>query len=130
MTNRSGAIPMECQFPQVRERLNGRRFVLAHLSPQSTEEQAVFSFSVEGDEIWGSFRGGKIGNGNVYGKARGPDSLELLYHCTTIDGEELAGWSRGKVKATPSGETILYMAWGWLSAATGGEEPTYIELNH
>ncbi|MFK8399970.1 hypothetical protein M2D07_015800 [Pseudomonas sp. BGr12] len=118
---------MESKFPQVRELMSGRRFALA-AELRDCNAQTVFEFSVENDEIWGSFRGGRIAMGQTYGLAKGHDSLELLYYCTTTDGEEFAGWSRGKVTVDDEGIARLELAWGWLAAATGGDAPSYVEL--
>lgn len=34
---------------------------------------------------------------NQDGRVTSPDTIELLYHCLTTEGEILAGWSRGTV---------------------------------
>lgn len=46
----------------------------------------------------------------------------------TVDGQILAGWSRGKVGIDAAGRTTLSFVWGWLSGASGGGESSYVEL--
>ncbi|RMU97412.1 hypothetical protein ALP14_200218 [Pseudomonas amygdali pv. myricae] len=45
--------------------------------------------------------------GHQVGRVTGPDTIELLYHCLTTDGEILAGWSRGTVGVDHAGRTTL-----------------------
>ena len=58
----------------------------------------------------------------------GSNTLELLFQCLTMDGELLAGWSRGTVGVNHAGLTTLAFEWGWLSGATGGGTSSYIEM--
>lgn len=118
----------ESIFPQLSELMHNRRFTLIGRADRDANARTVYQYFVYGDEISGSFRGGVIVNGMLYGRARGPESIELLYHCTTTEGEDLAGWSRGTVKVAEDGRTVLHMAWDWLASVTGSEEPTYSEI--
>ncbi|WP_447747745.1 hypothetical protein [Pseudomonas nicosulfuronedens] len=104
---------METQFPQIHERLHGRRFTLADSLDSAPAERTVYDYAVDGDEIFGSLWGGKIERGSFYGRATGQNSIELLYHCKTTGGEEFAGWSRGDINIDAAGHTTLSMAWGW-----------------
>jgi len=88
----------------------------------------VFHYQVEDGAIVGTYAGGRVGRGNLIGRATGPDTIELLYHCVTTDGELLAGWSRGSVGANADGRTTLLFEWGWLAGAQGGGESHYIEV--
>lgn len=122
--NTYGQALMETKFPQISELLNDRSFTLSDSLSSASTERTVYRYSVSGDEIVGSFWGGKIQTGSLYGRA-----IELLYHCTTTEGEEFAGWSRGEINVDAAGRTVLFLAWGWLAAATGGTTPNYVELN-
>lgn len=119
---------METSFSQISERLNNRRFRVAHNSQGLSGADTIFHYHVGDDAIWGTYQGGRIRMGSQVGRVTGPDTIELLYHCLTTDGEILAGWSRGTVGADHAGRTTLAFVWGWLSGATGGGESNYVEL--
>ncbi|MFJ2362494.1 hypothetical protein ACIPIN_02040 [Pseudomonas sp. NPDC087697] len=119
---------MDILFPRIRERLNNRRFIVTGNAYGLSDASTVFHYKVERDSISGTYQGGQIRMGNLIGRAIGPDTIELLYHCLTADGEILAGWSRGTVGVDYAGRTILTFVWGWLSGATGGGESSYVEL--
>jgi hypothetical protein len=113
---------------QLRQRLHDRRFVTAGNPHGVSGADTVFHYRVEGPVITGTYQGGRIHEGHLVGRATGPDAIELLYHCVTIDGELLAGWSRGRVGATEDGQTTLTFEWGWLSGAEGGGDSQYVEV--
>lgn len=98
--------------PKSTDRLKNLQFPLAKCVNQPVDTSTVYCYSVSGDEIVRAFRGSKIESGNLYGHATADDAIDLLYHCTTTDGGDLAGWSRGTVKIAQEGNTILIMAWG------------------
>ncbi|HKS15278.1 MAG TPA: hypothetical protein VJS90_19790 [Pseudomonas sp.] len=119
---------MENAFPQLNQRLHNRRFIVANNSQGLSGSDTVFHYLVEDRAITGTYQGGRIRTGHQVGRVTGPDTIELLYHCITTDGEILAGWSRGTVGADQAGRTTLHFVWGWLSGATGGGESNYVEL--
>jgi hypothetical protein len=119
---------MEIHFSQISERLNNRRFTVADNAHGLSGTGTVFHYHVEGNAISSTYHGGRIRMGNQVGRATGPDTIELLFHCLTLDGEILAGWSRGTVGVDHAGRTTLSFVWGWLSGATGGGESRYIEF--
>ena len=119
---------MDTPFSAISERLNNRRFTVAGNSHGVSGAGTVFHYQVEGNDISSTYQGGRIRMGHQVGRATGPDSIELLYHCVTTDGEILAGWSRGTVGVDHAGRTTLAFVWGWLSGATGGGESSYVEL--
>jgi hypothetical protein len=88
----------------------------------------VFHYVVDGEAITGTYQGGRIRMGNHVGRVTGVNTIELLYQCITIEGEILAGWSRGEVSQDHQGRTMLHFVWGRLSGATGGDESNYVEL--
>ncbi|MEE3935080.1 hypothetical protein V2I68_05895 [Pseudomonas viridiflava] len=119
---------MEIPCSPIKERLNNRRFTVAGNTHGLSGDGTVFHYHVEGDAIWGTYQGGRIRMGNQVGRVTGTDTIELLYHCLTMDGQILAGWSRGKVGIDSAGNTTLSFVWGWLSGASGGGESSYVEL--
>jgi hypothetical protein len=119
---------MDTPFSAISERLNNRRFTVAGNSHGVSGAGTVFHYQVEGNDISSTYQGGRIRMGHQVGRATGPDSIELLYHCVTTDGEILAGWSRGTVGVDHAGRTTLAFVWGWLSGATGSGESSYVEL--
>jgi hypothetical protein len=119
---------MESPFSQVTERLNNRRFTVAGNTHGLSGAGTVFHYQVEGDAISSTYQGGKIRIGHQVGRVTGADTIELLFHCLTTEGEILSGWSRGTVGVDHEGRTTLSFVWGWLSGATGGGESSYVEL--
>lgn len=119
---------MESAYAQVKDRLHNRRFAVANNSQGLSGTGTVFHYLVEEFAITSTYQGGWIRTGHQVGRVTGPDTIELLYHCITNDGETLAGWSRGRVGVDESGRTTLHFVWGWLSGAQGGGESSYVEV--
>ncbi|WP_421549191.1 hypothetical protein [Pseudomonas sp. QD4] len=119
---------MDNAFSQLGERLHNRRFSVADNTQGLSGAGTVFHYLVEGNAISSTYQGGRIHLGHQVGRVTGPDTLELLFHCLTTEGEILAGWSRGTVGVDQAGLTTLAFTWGWLSGATGGGESSYVEL--
>ena len=112
----------------VHARLHNRRFVVANNAQGLSGTGTVFHYQIEDGVISSTYHGGRIRLGTQVGRVTGPDTIELLYQCVTLDGELLAGWSRGTVGVDHAGRTTLSFVWGWLSGATGGGESSYIEI--
>lgn len=112
----------------VHERLHNRRFTVANNAQGLSGADTVFHYQVEEGVISSTYQGGRIRLGMQVGRVTGHDTIELLFHCVTVDEQLLAGWSRGTVGVDQSGRTTLSFVWGWLSGATGGGESNYIEL--
>lgn len=117
------------QTPEhIHARLNNRRFTVANNTHGLSGAGTVFHYHVEGDAISGTYQGGRIRLGTQVGRVTGVDTIELLYQCLTLEGELLAGWSRGTVGVDQAGRTTLSFVWGWLSGAMGGGESSYVEI--
>lgn len=112
----------------VSDRLNNRRFAVANNSQGLSDARTLFEYRVDGDDISSTYQGGHIRIGHQVGRVTGPDTIELLYHCITLDGELRSGWSRGTVGSDEAGRTTLSFVWGWLSGAAGGGESSYVEF--
>lgn len=121
---------MDIPLSQVSARLHDRRFTVAGNPQGLSGAGTVFHYRVEEHAISSTYQGGRIRMGNQVGRVTGPDSIELLFHCLTNEGEMLAGWSRGTVGVDAAGRTTLSFVWGWLSGATGGGESSYVELTN
>ena len=119
---------MQSSSATVQARLHNRRFVVANNAQGLSGTGTVFHYQVEDGEISSNYQGGRIRLGTQVGRVTGPDTIELLYQCVTLDGELLAGWSRGTVGVDHAGRTTLSFVWGWLSGATGGGESSYVEI--
>ena len=113
---------------RVRARLHDRRFVTAGNPHGVSGADTVFHYLVDGPQIRGTYRGGRVRDGQVIGRVTGSNKIELLYHCVTTDGALLAGWSRGRLGADEAGRVTLAFEWGWLYGAEGGGESHYVEL--
>lgn len=119
---------MQMPLSQVSERLNNRRFTVAGNTHGVSGTGTIFHYQVEGDSISSTYQGGRIRTGHQVGRVTGADTIELLYHCITTEGEILAGWSRGTVRVDEAGRVTLAFVWGWLSGAIGGGESSYVEV--
>jgi hypothetical protein len=113
----------------ISERLHNRRFSASSNTHGLSTAATVFHYRVDGEAVYGTYQGGSIRLGQQIGRITGPDSIELLYHCVTTDGQLLAGWSRGTLGVDAGGRTTLSFVWGWLSGASGGGESHYVELS-
>jgi hypothetical protein len=119
---------MESAFSQITERLHDRRFAVANNTQGLSGADTVFHYRVEDSGILSTYQGGRIRAGHQVGRVTGVDTIELLFHCLTTEGEMLSGWSRGTVGVDEAGRTTLSFVWGWLSGASGGGESSYVEV--
>lgn len=103
---------MDIPFSQVSARLHDRRFTVAGNPQGLSGAGTVFHYRVEEHAISSTYQGGRIRMGNQVGRVTGPDSIELLFHCLTNEGEMLAGWSRGTVGRTYYAELCLGLVVG------------------
>ncbi|PWB32360.1 hypothetical protein DCO48_13555 [Pseudomonas sp. SDI] len=119
---------MTIQNSLLSKRLHNRRFAVASNTQGLSNAETIFHYRVEQHAISSTYQGGRISLGQQVGRITGPDSIELLFHCVTREGDLLSGWSRGTVAVDDVGRTTLSFVWGWLSGATGGGESHYVEL--
>ena len=108
--------------------IDGKRFVTAGNPHGVSGADTVFEYHTHGRRITGTYAGGRVTDGHLVGTITGPDSIELLYHCVTVDGELLAGWSRGRVSRNDRGLVELHFEWGWLTGDRSGGTSSYVEL--
>ncbi|MGX1084863.1 hypothetical protein AB7M25_001429 [Pseudomonas sp. AP3_22 TE3818] len=101
----NGTAPHAKTHSQIIERLNNRRFTVAGNTHGLSCVGSVFHYKVEGNAISSTYQGGRIRTGLQVGRVTGPDTIELLFHCITNEGEILAGWSRGTVGVDEAGRT-------------------------
>ncbi len=108
--------------------LDGKRFVTTGNPHGLSGTETVFEYHTEdGRRITGTYGGGRVVDGHLVGRATGPDTIELLYHCATVDGELMAGWSRGRVARNDRGLVELHFDWGWLTGDRSGGTSSYVE---
>ncbi|AZF08195.1 hypothetical protein [Pseudomonas sp. R5-89-07] len=112
----------------VHARLHNRRFAVADNARGLSGTGTVFHYQIEDGVISSTYQGGRIRAGTQVGRVSGAETIELLFQCVTLEGELLAGWSRGTVGVDHAGRTTLSFVWGWLSGATGGGESSYVEI--
>jgi hypothetical protein len=115
-------------FGSLYRRLHDRRFVVRDNPHGVSSADTVFHYRVDKGMITATYQGGRIALGHVVARATGPDTIETLYHCQTIEGELMAGWSRGRLGSDKTGRTTLDFEWGWLSGGDGGGHSSYVEL--
>ncbi len=72
----------------------------------------MFHYLVDGPQVRGTYRGGRVRDGQLTGRVIAPDEIELLYHRMTADGALLAGWSRGRLGTDEAGRATLAFEWG------------------
>jgi hypothetical protein len=119
---------MQSHPATVHARLHNRRFAVANNAQGLSGAGTVFCYQVKDGVISSTYQGGRIRLGTQVGRVTGAETIELLYQCVTLEGELLAGWSRGTLGVDHAGRTTLSFVWGWLSGAVGGGESSYVEI--
>jgi hypothetical protein len=108
--------------------IHDKRFVTTENAHGVSSAETVFHYYVDGRTITGTYAGGRIQTGHIVGLTTSPETVEMLYHCITTDGELLAGQSRGRLSVDRDGRIKLDFDWSWLSGKVGGGQSQYIEL--
>lgn len=112
----------------LRYSIHDKRFVATANEHGVSGADTVFHYWMDGSVITGAYRGGRIRDGHLVGRALDEERIELLYHCVTTEGELLAGWSHGVVSADEAGHLQLAFTWAWLTGDRSGGESHYREL--
>ncbi len=112
----------------LRVSLDDRWFVATENQYGVSNADTVFHYRMAGHVILGSYRGGRVREGQLVGKATSEDTIELLYHCITTDAELLAGQARGRVSTNQAGRVELDFDWSWLTGDQSGGRSHYLEL--
>jgi hypothetical protein len=112
----------------LRHSLHDKRFVTTGNEHGVSGADTVFHYRMDGALITATYRGGRIREGQVIGRAVDEDRVEMLYHCVTTDEELLAGWSRGVVSADAEGRVRLAFEWAWFTGDRSGGTSSYVEL--
>lgn len=109
-------------------RLDGRRFVATDNPEGVADAHTIFHYRSDGAAIAGTYRGGTIQEGYLLGRATSDDSIELLYHCRTTDGELRCGRSSGRLSLDSEGRMRLEFEWEWLTGDRRGGRSRYREI--
>lgn len=109
------------------ERLHDRRFIASENPHGVSDRETVFHYRLEAGVVTGTYAGGRIRTGHLVGRARSNETVELLYHCVTTDGELMAGRSRGRLSLDERDRLRLDFEWRWLTGEGGGRS-RYVEL--
>lgn len=112
----------------VRGRLHGKRFVATENAGGISNSQTIFEYSVAGDAITGTYRGGSILTGNIVGRALSDRTIALLFQCIADDMRILAGESVGTIGIDEAGLTTLEFEWAWLSGDRSRRRSSYVEI--
>ncbi len=108
--------------------INSKRFVTTGNEHGVSGAGTVFEYHVHGQRITGTYRGGRIVEGQMVGRVTGARTIELLFQCLTDDGDLLAGQSQGRVSRNARGLVELHFDWNWLTGDRSGGQSSYIEL--
>ena len=109
--------------------IDGKRFVTTGNPHGVSGAETIFEYHVDGERIRGSYRGGRIAEGQLIGRVTGAGSIALLYHCITTTGDLLAGESTGTVGRDATGRVTLDFEWAWLTGDRSGGQSSYVELD-
>lgn len=109
--------------------LHDRRFIATDNPHGVSGADTVFHYRVDGPVITATYRGGRIREGQIIGQATSADTVALLYHCFTQDGELLAGQAMGRVSVGEAGRVELDLDWSWLTGDRSGGHSHYVELS-
>jgi hypothetical protein len=107
--------------------LNDKRFVTTANEHGVSGADTIFHYFSDGLLITGSYKGGRILEGQLIGKATSENTIEMRYQCVTIDGELLSGACTGEVSSNDRALIELHLDWWWLTGRGGGGESSYME---
>lgn len=108
--------------------ISGKRFVTTGNPHGVSGADTVFEYHVDGDQIRGTYAGGRVVTGYVVGKVTGADTIATLYQCITTEGELMAGWGRGRVSRNDDGLVELFFEWAWFTGDQSGGTSAYVEI--
>ncbi|MFK7933372.1 MAG: hypothetical protein AB8G22_07670 [Saprospiraceae bacterium] len=90
------------------------------------DDQTVFKYQQQGDLVTADYHGGTVIYGKIIARLDG-STLQMLYHCYTVDKELKAGKATAKISLTTAGKIKLSLDWQWLDNQGSGSS-TYIEI--
>ncbi len=108
--------------------LHNKKFITTGNDKGLSSDETIFHYFQQGNTITGAYKGGSIKEGAIVGKQTGNNTIELLYHCLTIEGELKAGESKGTLSRNQEGKLELHFDWNWLNGDRSGGQSAYIEI--
>ena len=108
--------------------LNDKNFRTAANAEVVSSSETLFHYYQQGQTITGTYSGGKIQEGYLLGKQVSEDQIEMLYQCLTIEGQLLAGESKGTLSKNERGLLEIRYAWNWLNGEQSGGQSHFIEI--
>ncbi|MEL7426368.1 MAG: hypothetical protein AAFN81_25460 [Bacteroidota bacterium] len=108
--------------------LNDKKFWTAANAVGVSSSETLFHYHQQGQTITGTYSGGKIQEGYLLGKQVSEDQIEMLYQCLTVEGQLLAGESKGRLSKNAEGLLEIRYAWNWLNGDQSGGHSHYIEI--
>jgi hypothetical protein len=108
--------------------IDNKRFVTTGNEHGVSGTDTVFEYQIHGQQITGTYGGGRIAKGHLVGRVTGPNRIELLFQCVTHDGELMAGQSQGRISRNARGLVELHFDWAWLTGDRSGGQSSYVEL--
>ncbi len=109
--------------------LNHKSFKALENSSGLSSSQTVFTYRQKGSSITGEYKGGEIELGSIMGKFIPPQTVELLFQCSTNSNELLSGKSKGIIQKNSNGKLGILFKWQWLSGAEGSGESYHEECS-
>jgi hypothetical protein len=109
--------------------LHNKCFVTTENTAGLSSAQTIFQYQLNGDLITGHYSGGTIRAGQLLGRVLSATTIELHFHCLTVEGALLAGCSTGSVSRDEQGLLCLTFDWAWLTGEHGGGVSRYVELS-
>jgi hypothetical protein len=111
--------------------LNNKKFVTAENKNGLSSDETIFYYSENKEGIiTATYKGGAVIKGFILGKRIDKsNTIELIYHCITKDGELKAGESKGIITTNKDKKLILKFNWNWLNGDITSGTSTYIEID-
>ncbi len=108
--------------------LNNTCFALVENSAAGTvNKDTLFHYKQDGDLVSADYSGGTIRHGTITAKRDG-DALEMLYQCTTTEGQLRAGRAEALIGRNADGRVTLQLEWEWLTDPGLKGRSSYVQV--
>jgi len=95
---------------------DGRTFrAQANSDTGEVGDETRFHYRQDGDQLTGTYSGGRIRRGHLLGHVHGDGRLEFVYHHENADGDLCAGRCTSVPRRSTNGSLVLDESWTWLT---------------
>ena len=77
------------------------------------DDQTIFKYYQDNNDIWGEYSGGDVKNGKIIGKKTTENGFEIKYEHINASGQIKTGICRTEISFSREGKLILDEYWTW-----------------